>query len=199
MKTIKSLLCVAALYCTAAQAPAQKTNLQTGGLYASLNDFEQQKLTYPIDCNSGSDKLKVNDLFGSATGYVIHQGEKKSFSKSAVYGYRTCSNKNYRFYRNEAFQILGSAGFYLYYQYKSVEQTKGKGLVKTDLYYFSVRGSDDLHPLSIENLKNAFADNAAFCDAIDNNFGRDSELLKYDSPRKMYKLQYLYQQTLKQP
>ena len=107
-------------------SPANKT-----GLYSTLNDFLHHKLTYQIDCNNRKDKLKLNEFFGSSTGYVVYNGQKYTFDKSRVYGYHSCKNKNYRFYDHSVYQIIDTAGFYIYYQYRSEEQTKGKGLVKT--------------------------------------------------------------------
>lgn len=197
MKMSTLILSMLFLFWTGGLLPAQKLPKDPGGLYSSWSDFVNHKLTYPTDCLSSKDKLKVNDFFGASTGYVVRNGEKFTFNKNEIYGYRTCDRKNYRFYYNEAYQILDTLGFYLYYHYKSVEMAKGKGLVKTDLFYFSRTGSGDLQLLTLDNLKNAFPDNASFQYALDASFHSDRDLAAFDGNQKVYKVKYVYQQSLK--
>src|SRR5450432_1110237 len=126
MKTLMVLSAVALITVSAGKANAQSKTFATGGLYLTSNDFQQQKLTYEIDCNNANDKIKPNEFFGSSTGYVLSKGEKHEFNKKKIYGYRNCQNKNYRFYNGEAYLLIDTAGFYIYYQYKSEEHVKGK-------------------------------------------------------------------------
>jgi hypothetical protein len=64
-------------------------------------------------------------------------------------------------------------------------------------YYFVTKSSDVLQVLSKENLKKAFPENHAFHDALDVNFKEDAELINYDSFHKMYKLSWIYKNTIK--
>jgi hypothetical protein len=169
---------------------------KTAGLYLTANDFVHHKLTYEIDCHHSQDKLKINELFGPSHGYVIYKGEKFSFDRNKIFGYRSCQNKNYRFYNNEIYQIVDTADFYMYYQYKSEEQTKGKGLVKTDEYYFSKNGVDNIQLLKTANLIKAFPENAWFHYALDANFKSDKDLIAYDPSLGIYKIKYLYNESL---
>ena len=197
MKNFQSLFAVLVLLAAAKIGAAQGVAANTGGLYSTLNDFVNHKLTYPIDCNQSANKLKLNELFESSTGYVIYGGEKHAFDKSKVYGYRSCKNKNYRFYKNSAYQIIDTAGFYIYYQYMQEEKVKGKGLVKTDEYFFSTNGNGPVLLLTADNLKSAFPDNSRFHYALDAQFKSDKDLLSYDGYQKTYKIKYLYSQSLK--
>jgi hypothetical protein len=176
---------------------AQSNPAHTTGLYLTPDDFLQHKLTYQIDCNNGKDKLKLNDLFGSSKGYVDYDGQKKEFDKNRVYGYRSCENKNYRFYNHSIYQIIDTAGFYIYYQYRSEEQTKGKGLIKKDEYFFSRKGDGAIRLLTIDNLKNAFPENHQFHFSLDAEYKSDNELMAYDYFLNTYKIKYLYSQSLK--
>ena len=196
MKIWKTILYLFLLLLGGQNLTAQKLKTNAGGLYSTLEDFVRHKLTYPTDCGLSSDKIRINDLFGSSTGYVIHNGEKTSFNKGEIYGYRNCNSTNFRFYHNEAYQILDTLGFYLYYNYRSVQRQKGKGLIKTDQYYFSRSGDGELQTLTIDNLKMAFSDNSAFHYALDASFPSDRDLLAFDSYQKQYKLKYLYKQSL---
>jgi hypothetical protein len=176
---------------------AQTGSGKSSGLYLTSRDFEERKLSYPIDCNNKNDKIRLNDFFGSSSGFVLSNGEKHKFDKKNVYGYHTCDNKNFRFFGNSAYQILDTAGFYIYYQYKSVEQTKGKGLIKADIYFFSKKGDDEITVLNSENLKKAFPENHRLHYAIDANFKSDKDLAAYDSFQKTYKIKYLYDESVK--
>ena len=73
---------------------------------------------------------------------------------------------------------------------------KGKGLVKTDEYFFSVHSDSDLKPLTIVELKNAFPTNQNFHYALDSYFRSDRELIAYDSFNKEYKVKHLFNQSI---
>jgi hypothetical protein len=197
MKTLTVMSAIIMLIISNSSANAQGKTSVTGGLYLTANDFQQQKLTYEIDCSNGKDKIKANGFFGSSTGYVLSKGEKHEFNKKEVYGYRTCENKNYRFYNGETYLLIDTAGFYVYYQYKSEENTKGKGLIKKDEYFFSKSANDGLQLLTADNLKNSFPGNHRFHYAIDANFKSDNDLIAYDSFQKVYKIKYLYNESIK--
>lgn len=171
-------------------------NAQSAGLYSTVNDFLQQKITYPVDCNNDHDKIKLHDLFGSPVGNVVSNGERHSFRKDSTYGYHTCSNKDFRFYHNETYQIIDTAGFYLYYQCKNVLQASGKGMVKSDLYYFSTSGDSPMYLLTAENLKKAYPANTAFHYLLDAQFKSDRQITAYDGYAKVYKVKRLYLQSI---
>ena len=174
----------------------EPTEPGTTGLYVSLEDFREHRLTYRMDCADRGNKLRLNELFGSSRGYVICRGEKHEFDKGKIYGYQSCENKNYRFYKNAVYQILDTPGFYIYYQYRTEEISKGKGPVKVDKYFFSRKGDEDLQALTIVNLKEAFHSNSRFHYALDNLCRTDRDLIAYDNIQRMYKIQYLYTQSV---
>lgn len=194
MKTIQTLLCTLLIVITAGRITAQA---QSAGIYETLDDFLQHKVTYPVDCGSQKDRIKLNDLFGSSTGYVVTKGEKHSFNKEKVYGYYNCTNENYRFWNNSAYRIMDTTGLYIYYQYKPIQQPGGKGWLKTDCYFFSVSGTGPIQPLTISNVKKAFPGNHSFHYALDASFRSDKELAAYDGYQKIYKIEYLYKQSIK--
>lgn len=197
MKALMVLSAVALMSVIAGTTNAQNNTTATGGLYLTADDFQQQKLSYAIDCGNGNDKIKTNEFFGSSTGYVLSKGEKHVFNKNNVYGYHSCQDKNYRFFNGEAYLLIDTAGFYVYYQYRSEENVKGKSLIKKDAYFFSKTAGGDLKPLTIENLKSAFPVNHSFHYALEANFRSDRDLLAYDSFAKTYKVKYLFNQSVK--
>jgi len=198
IKNLMIILVFAIISVAGRTANAQnRTASSSAGLYLTASDFEQQKLSYAIDCSNGNDKIKTNEFFGSPSGYVITKGEKHEFSKKDVYGYRNCKSKNYRFYNGEAYLLVDTAGFYIYYQYRLEENVKGKSLIKKDAYFFSKTPTGDLQLLTIDNLKSTFAANSSFRYALDANFRSDKDLLAYDSFGKYYKVKYLFKQQVK--
>ena len=104
---------------------------------------------------------------------------------------------NYRIFHNSSYKIVDSAGFYLYYRYVQYEHTKGKGLIKMDEYFFSRDSNSDIQLLTIDNLKRAYPENHRFHYDIDAHFRSDRELMEYDPYIQMYKIKYLYMQSLK--
>jgi hypothetical protein len=197
MKTLIALSALVMLMMSSNKTNAQQKRRVEAGLYLTATDFQQKKLTYEIDRNDAKNKIKLNSLFGSSTGYILSKGEKHEFNKKKIYGYRSFDNKNYRFYNGEAYLIIDTSGFYMYYQYKSEENIKGKEPIKKDEYFFSKNADDDLKLLTIENLKNAFPANHHFHYDLDANFRSGSDLVAYDSFQKIYKIKYWYNQSAK--
>ncbi|PAW95350.1 hypothetical protein CKK33_18335 [Mucilaginibacter sp. MD40] len=56
-------------------------------------------------------------------------------------------------------------------------------------YYFSLKDSEKIHSLTLENLKNIYRDGKAF-DLIDGNFRADSDLFSYDAYHHQYRINY---------
>ncbi len=196
MKSAKPTIFIIVILTSFFCAKSQPGSNNSCGLYVSAADFSQHSLTYAFDCNSHQGKLHLNNFFGGRKGFVEQNGQKHEFVKQQVYGYRE-NNKDYRFYKNEAFRIIDTAGFFIYYQYEQEQPVKGKELVKTDEYYFSAGPGDKLQLLTIENLEKAFPHNAKFRYAVDENFKSDRDLIAYDHFANAYKIKYLFNESLK--
>jgi hypothetical protein len=118
-------------------------------------------------------------------------------STTAFKGHQNHDQYHYRSFHALSYRILDSTEFFLYYRYQQQEHIKGKELLKTDCYYFSINALAPIEPLTIENLKAAFPDNNRFHYLLDEQFRRDTELMAYDPYSKMYKIKYLYGLSLK--
>ena len=110
-------------------------------------------------------------------------------------GYLPAPAQNNRNYHKEKFQVVDTTAFYLYTQTKNVVPPVGKGMYRTDLYFFSTNADSPILPLTIENLKRSYPANTAFHYALDAYFNSDRQLMAYDGYAKMYKLKYLFLQT----
>ncbi len=94
----------------------------------------------------------------------------------------------------EKFRIVDTSGFYLYSINKLVQ---GEKIARPqDVYYFSVRADGPLLELTRENLEKTFAANARFRYALEAQFHSDRQLMAYDHYLKVYKIKYLYSQSL---
>ena len=101
----------------------------------------------------------------------------------------------YRQIGHRAYQVLDTAGFYLYSYNKLVQ---GEKIARpTTVYYFSVKANDPVQELTLTNLERAFAENARFRYALEAQFRSDKDLIAYDGLLKTYKIKYLYTQASK--
>ncbi len=172
-KMLTGSVFVLAFMATTAYKTVNTQSAGKGGYYLTLEDFSSHRLT------------------------ALKSGEKYIPDNRKIYGYQGIDNRNYRLNNKDAYQILDTEGFFLYYRYVYEAYTKGKGEVKMDKYYFSQDGGSDIQLLTIENLKSAFPDNHRFHYAIDALFKTDRELMAYDSFGKCFKIKYIYSQSLK--
>lgn len=103
--------------------------------------------------------------------------------------------QTYRVAGKTRLKIVDSTGFYVYSVNKLVQ---GEKIARPqDVYYFSVQADGPVLELTRENLEKAFADNAKFRYALEARFRNDKQLMEYDRYSKVYKLKYLYSQSLK--
>ena len=63
-------------------------------------------------------------------------------------------------------------------------------------FYISLKTNKSRYN-NITKLKKAFPDNHAFHDALDVNFKEDKELINYDDFHKLYKVSWVYKNTVK--
>jgi hypothetical protein len=154
-----------------ASAFSQNASTDKIGLYKSEDDFILHKLTYGLDY--------------------------RSISKPDFFGYHDPKGMDYRFYKNQLFEIVDTAAFTIYRRTALEPGTGGKGFATVTKYYFSRRGSELVQPLTVKNLEDAFPENTRFHYALESYARNDSGLIGYDPYLKSYKLKYLYAESLK--
>lgn len=167
----------------------------SAGIYLSPGDFMQHKLSYAGDCANGDCTIRLHALFGSSTVDMVCNGKKQVFSKDKVYGYRDCKQADYRFFGQSAYQVIDTAGFYLYSVNKLVQ---GEKIARPQtLYYYSMRSDDAIQELTMANLEKSFAGNTRFRYQLEAQFRSDNDLIAYDGSIKEYKIKYVYSQSSK--
>ncbi len=101
-----------------------------------------------------------------------------------------CSGQVYRMVGKSRYQVIDTAGFYLYSINKLVQ---GEKIARPQtVYYFSVTPDGVLWELTLVNLEQAFAGNAGFRYRLEAWARRDKDLIAYDKALKEYKIKYLY-------
>jgi hypothetical protein len=164
-------------------------NGQSAGLYLTLQDYMNHKLSYTT---VGNDKLRVSGLFGSSTVVLIHDGKKQVFAKSEIFGYSK-DGEDFRFFNNAEYRIVSSKGILIYTSITLVQQ--GKGPKPTEQYYFSASLSDPIQQLTIANIRGVYAKYPKFTYAAENLLKNEGDLAVYDSYNKQYKIAWLYSQN----
>jgi hypothetical protein len=161
------------------------------GLYLTAQDYINHNLSY-----TNSNKIQLNELFASAKIKIIDNGKTISLNKTQIFGYHDKGNNDYRFYKNELYQIIAYQPWLVYKGTKLNSLQNGKGGERKVEYFFSKTQSSELQILSTENLKKTFPDNLKFHLLLE-TIKKDNELVYYDSELKRLKVIYLYEQSLK--
>ena len=177
---------------------SQSTSAASVGLYKNEDDFSRHKLTYSFNCGSTQDAIKTNNFFESQKLIVKTNDKKIVLLKKDFFGYHACNGKDYRFYKSQMLEIADTTAFYLY-QHTALEPGNGgKGYATVTKYYFSKTGTSEVQSLTVANLEEAFSSNAKFRYALENYYARnDKGLMDYDPYGKMYKIKYLFAESLK--
>jgi hypothetical protein len=173
---------------------SEKINAQTQsskitGLYLTSRDYLDHKLSY------ADNKIQVHNFWNSKYVTVTADGKKTMILKSNIFGYQDKDKKIYRFYQNEAFEIVDTTNFYLYTYEKLVPQ--GKGSKPTKAYYFSTDAGSKVLLLTEQNIAKGFVKNPKFKYMVEAEFKSDADLNSYDSQLKEYEIKELYLQSIK--
>ena len=165
-----------------------------GGIYKTLSDFRDNKLSYETGCNKNG-KIHLHDFFWNmATIQVVDEGKKYTLKKDELYGYRDCNDDVYRFYKNMEYRIAEAGNVYIYVQKENTAQNKNNKVV--NVYYFSTKADGEILPLTLSNLKKAYKDNDSFSDLLDKFFNAN-DVCEYDEVHNTFKVNYVFSKTKK--
>lgn len=164
---------------------AQNQNIKAG-VYLTAQDYKSGKLSYVPEVGT---KLKLHDFWGGKYISVTAGNKKVRLSKSNVFGCRD-GGKDYRFYQNEAYEVLDTAGFPLYAHTQLIPG--GKGYVQIKNYFYSTSTAAPVLNLTVANVYRSFPEQNDFRYSIRNYFHGDADLMVYDSINREYQIKYLY-------
>lgn len=173
------------------------TSKAQSGLYLTAEDYQNGKLTLPAT-RGESHKIRLKDFWGSRYLEVVHGGQKYRFHKDSIYAYQDYKGKVFRFFRNYSneFLLLESKSLVIYSMDET--DTKGKGVRRVTLYFFSTDLKQPVQPLTIENVKNAFPQNHKLHNELDKYFKKDQELVVYDDRHKAFRINHVLESVLPQ-
>ncbi|WP_426668888.1 hypothetical protein ACPPVU_22015 [Mucilaginibacter sp. McL0603] len=169
-----------------------KAQQQSDGLYLTFTDYQNHKLSY--GSITKGDKIAIHDFLEGNTITVISNGNKQTFLKKEIFGFRK-NNQDYRFQDNKVYQIIDTEGFYLYRHDRLTQQNKGLKPVST--VYFSTKADSGIVMLTEENIDKAFAANHKFRNSVQAEFKNDDALNEYDTVLRKYKIKELYSESAK--
>ena len=188
MKEIRHLVLLASTLFYILPAFAQK---DSSGIYKTAEDFQERKLSYAINCKIEKHKINPTVFFKGSEVKVKHSGTTYNLNKRDLFGYRTCSGKEYRFVADAEYGILNSGADLLVYFYQHPAHSPKTAGQYPPKYFFSRGPASALKELTKLNLKTTYPDNHKFHDALDANFKEDNDLHEYDTFHKMYKINWL--------
>lgn len=193
MKKLNYAIMLAINILALSTAMAQK---DSSGIYKTADDFRQRKLSYAINYKTEKHKIKNNLLFNDAELKVKHAGETYTLLKSETYGYRSTKGEEFRFVDNKEYKILNPGQDLLIYGYKHPSHSPKEIEKYPPMYYFSTDASSAPQSLTKANIKAALPDNHKFHNELDAQFKNDKQLHEYDQFHKMYRLNWIINNTL---
>jgi hypothetical protein len=184
MRTIFMVLSLATVVGVTANAQS--------GVYLSLEDFENNRLTYSTNSASDENKIRFNEFIASPYIIVKHNGEKIHVFKDEIYAYKNKGNI-VRTWNFTQYNFLEKGAVWVYY--KDVYTTQPKGIQRARKYFYSTSGNGEILPLTIYNLKKSFPQNDLFHVFLDARFRSDAELSHYNKIANKFAVNDLLDKT----
>lgn len=168
---------------------------EKSGVYLTLQDYLNNKLSYEINCKTEKHKIKLNEFLNKSYITVFHNDQKINLGKDTIYGVVYCDEPLVRFQDKEHYYLDEKGPIWIFFRMEN--KATNKTFFPERKYYFSIKGDGKLMELSKENLRNAFPVNHKFHDLLDAQFSSNVNIGEYDSFHKMFKVNHLLQQSMK--
>ncbi|OFX87815.1 MAG: hypothetical protein A2W99_15995 [Bacteroidetes bacterium GWF2_33_16] len=163
MKTHIKTAAIAIMLCLTgqlfAQRPKEIKNSEVEGLYLSLSDFHNGKLTHPTDMLHVGDKIKLKQFFISPDIISIEQNKETVFYKDSIFAIRLTNGENYRFINRTPCLVADTSYLYIYTnkttktEYKQSGRRRVSKVVPITYYYFSTGNHKAVFTLTLANLR----------------------------------------------
>jgi hypothetical protein len=173
-----------------------QTYTVTSGVYITAKDYKKNKLHVEADCVNDKNKFEKNDYIWTSTFVVIHKGKRITYQKKDIYAYRDCNNKIWRFYKDQAYQIMETKAIYIYTTQKTI--LNDVVIEKDPIVYYSAGPEGEIKELTIANLKLTFPENWIFLNMVQVEPEPEKSIRAYDAEHKMYRVNYLYKHSKKE-
>jgi len=171
---------------------------QISGIYRSSEDYKDGKFSNTINCNSTSEKIKMNHFLSRKNIVVVKGKNEICLNKDSIFGYRDCMQNDYRFYKNynHEYRIVENKNIVIYIADIPIPTSDGRRTQLVPTYFFSTNIQQEILPLTIINLKRMFPENIKFHSLLDIEFNDKKNIPTYDEIHKMYKVNFLLSQTI---
>ena len=133
--------------------------------------------------------LNLHEVFKTNLLQVRYNDSTYTFRKDELYGYKDEDDQIYRLSHGKPFQIMNPSEQMLLY--KTTSGTGLKNSPHTNHYFFSTEAGTEIQPLTLPNLKKAYAGDPPFLNLIAVSFSKDPELTSWDKVHRKYKLNSL--------
>ncbi|TDW97436.1 hypothetical protein [Dinghuibacter silviterrae] len=164
---------------------------ECGGVYLTSSDYLAGK-AYPAKTLRGKSWSNGEDLLGSKRLLVDLSGQLHETEMAAIYAVKCCNGNIVRIFQGGTYMLLNPGGSIP--MYKVTIGSSGKGDYTIVKYFFSKDAAADIQELTVDNLRDAFADNKKFDDALI-QFRSDRDLASYDKKQKCFRLDKVYSET----
>ncbi len=158
------------------------------GVYLNATDYLTNTLTQACgDC-----KIKSHEVFYTKVLEVVNEGNKFTFQKDSIYGYKSGSD-SYRINHddNEAYLIAEAGAIIIYILHEPENSTKA--FSQRPHFYFSKDATSGILPLTAINLKKTFPGDLRLQHYLDLEFYQ-TDIASYNEEHHLYQINYLLNQ-----
>lgn len=166
-------------------------NTAIKGIYRTSDDFINDNLSFLDTSKNNGTKIKLNDFFMKPYISIKQEGKMIKLPKSEVFGYKTCSDKFFRFSNRKEYLLLNPGEQILVYEHIVSKPPMGRTNITN--YYFSIGVNEPLQKLTIAKIKAAFPANLKFHQLIDEYFKYNTDLAKGNKINNKYLINRLLQ------
>ena len=166
------------------------------GIYVKSSDYKDKHPSIPLECTKGNTTgtLKLHDFLWKSKSITYEKsGKVVKMKKDNLFGYCDATNTNYRFYQDDAYQIITALPI-AFYKKDKLEPT-GKTYHRVPEYFFSKTIDSPICALTPGNMEAVFSAFPEFIEQI--QLSRCFSGTNYSSEHLIEVLTELYNKTNK--
>ncbi|MFA6402746.1 MAG: hypothetical protein WCX31_14170 [Salinivirgaceae bacterium] len=178
-------------------------NSEVEGIYLSLSDFTNGKLTRPTDMQHEGDKIKLNQFFISPDIISIEQNKETVFYKDSIFAIRLNNSADYRFINRTPCLIADTSYLYIYTNETTKTEYERSGAqrrskeVPVTYYYFSIDNHKAVYSLTLPNLRKHALTNSDVHKTVCDKYTTDEMLFKVNPKTGRFELNETILEVLK--
>ena len=177
-----------------AQHEKEIKNSEVEGLYLTLSDFQNGKLTRPTDMQHKGDKIKLKQFFISPDIISIEQDKETVFYKDSIFAIRLTNGENYRFINRTPCLIADTSYLYIYTfkttktEYKQSSPHRRAKEIPITYYYFSIGNQKAVYMLTLANLRKYALTDTSVHKTVCDRFTTDAMLTEINTQTNRFVL-----------